>query len=40
MYPVIAVIVSLYSMGSEADIISGTFSSILTNHRLVKLNGF
>lgn len=33
MYPVISVTVSLYSMGSEADIISGTFSSILTSHQ-------
>lgn len=32
MYPVISVIVSLYSMGSEADIVSGTFSSTLTSH--------
>lgn len=32
MYPVIAVIVSLYSIESEVDIISGTFSYILTSH--------
>lgn len=32
MYPVIAVTVSLYSMGSEVNIISATFSSILTSH--------